>query len=99
MSHTPGPWGIVQDAPLNPKSRYSIGSRQPNGFAIYVCTIRTERSLILDGKETANARLIAAAPELIEACRAVVERWESGNLAEATRMCAAAIAKAEGREA
>ena len=44
-------------------------------------------------------RLADAAPKLLEACRAVVERWECGDLAEATRMCAAAIAKAEWRQA
>jgi hypothetical protein len=40
-------------------------------------------------------RLMKAAPELLEACRAVLERWESGDLAGAARMCQAAIAKAE----
>ena len=32
-----------------------------------------------------------AAPKLLEACRMVVERWESGDLAEAARMCQTAI--------
>lgn len=43
------------------------------------------------GCRAADARLIAAAPELLEACRAVVDRWERGDLAEAARMCEAAI--------
>lgn len=34
--------------------------------------------------------------ELLEACRNVVARWESGDLAEAARMCAAAIETATG---
>jgi hypothetical protein len=42
------------------------------------------------------ARLIKAAPELLEACRAVLERWESGDLAGAARMCQSAVEKAEG---
>jgi hypothetical protein len=41
--------------------------------------------------DKANAPLVARAPDLRDACRAVVERWERGDLAEAARMCAAAL--------
>ncbi|MGA2617893.1 MAG: hypothetical protein ABSF26_09795 [Thermoguttaceae bacterium] len=44
------------------------------------------------------ARKILAVNDLLGACQAVVQRWEHGDLAEAARMCAAAIAKALGRE-
>ena len=51
-----------------------------------------------------RARLIAAAPELLEACKAVV-RWAevfgpitSENIEPFIQQCGAAIAKAEGRE-
>jgi len=49
-----------------------------------------------DGRELlhvldAEARGRQAAPELLEACRVVVERWERGNLAEAVRACAAVV--------
>jgi hypothetical protein len=44
--------------------------------------------------QEANARLASAAPELLEACRLVVARWEQGDLAEAARSCQAAIAEA-----
>jgi hypothetical protein len=37
------------------------------------------------------ARMIAAVPKLLAACQAIVDRWESGDLAEAARMCAAAV--------
>jgi hypothetical protein len=37
------------------------------------------------------AQMIAAVPRLLAACRAVVERWEHGDLAEAARMCAEAV--------
>lgn len=37
------------------------------------------------------ARIIAAVPRLLAACRAVVERWEQGDLAEAAQMCAEAV--------
>ena len=39
-------------------------------------------------------RLLYAAPRLLSACRMVVERWESGDLAEAARTCQAAIDEA-----
>jgi hypothetical protein len=41
--------------------------------------------------DKAHAQLVAKAPRLRDACRAVVERWEKGDLAEAARMCAAAL--------
>lgn len=41
-------------------------------------------------------RLLLAAPELLDACRDVCDNWEHGDLAAAARLCAAAIAKAEG---
>lgn len=41
-----------------------------------------------------EARVREAAPELLAACRMVVERWERGDLAAAARACAAAVEKA-----
>jgi hypothetical protein len=43
----------------------------------------------------ANACLMTAAPKLLAACQMVVDRWERGDLAEAARVCNAAIAEAE----
>jgi hypothetical protein len=36
-------------------------------------------------------RMIAAVPKMLAACRAVVERWQHGDLAEAARMCGEAV--------
>lgn len=52
-----------------------------------------------DGRELlcvldTEARVREAAPELLAACRMVVDRWERGDLAEAARACAAAVEKA-----
>jgi hypothetical protein len=49
-------------------------------------------------EQEANARLIAAAPELLAAARLVIERWSSGDLADAVRQLDAAViaATAEG---
>ena len=38
-------------------------------------------------------RLRKAAPHLLAACQMVVDRWEAGDLAEAARACAAAVAQ------
>jgi DNA polymerase IIIc chi subunit len=42
------------------------------------------------------ARLIAAAPALLEAAQLVLERWCEGDLAEAVRMLDGAVAEATG---
>ena len=39
-----------------------------------------------------------AAQDLLDAARIVIARWQSGDLAEAVRALAAAVAKAEGGE-
>ena len=45
----------------------------------------------------ANARLIAAAPELLEALKAVMSEWRDGYGLNCVEQLRAAIAKAEGR--
>ena len=60
-SHTPGPWGAAYHGPGNTVQHglagYSIQGTE--GIAYNVC-------------REANARLIAAAPDLLEACRAAL---------------------------
>ena len=48
------------------------------------------------GSYEANGRLqmMHAAPDMLAACRLVVDRWEHGDLAEAARACGHAIARA-----
>lgn len=46
--------------------------------------------------DKANARLIAAAPELLEAAQLVIDSWSSGDLAAAVRQLADAVAEATG---
>jgi hypothetical protein len=43
----------------------------------------------------AGMQVMAAAPTLLAACRMVIDRWESGDLAEAARACSEAIKLAE----
>jgi len=49
-----------------------------------------------EDRQKEHARLIAAAPDLLEACKTAL--YGGGTIAEAAEKCRAAIAKAEGRE-
>lgn len=85
--HTPGPW-------IN--ETYSVvASNTPVDGGDIIC----EAPLIFDDsmrRWQANARLIAAAPELLDALKAIRDGWEH-NLSEAMAQVNAAIAKVEGR--
>jgi len=85
--HTPAPWNYV-------KGSDTIETRQ----GVAVAHIPVTGTV---GQPAANGCLIAAAPELLEACKnavgnprveAILERYAAGVLAELL----AAIAKAEG---
>ena len=95
MEHTLGPW-YVDECGMNllciRSGKWSgrVIAEIPPSLAVY----------------EANARLIASAPELLEALKAAfhaLKSYEYGNTAtdlaeEAAKMVAGAIAKAEGRE-
>ncbi len=90
--HTPGPWTIDWNV-----SRLDIFSADA---ATLVATLR--RSALspgIDDAAKANARLIAAAPELLEALQAV-QAFITGepNAVEPFGMVRAAIAKAGGND-
>lgn len=90
--HTPGPWNFNPPTAANPSTASVTAC---GGFvSIYTAPLTLETE--------ANARLIAAAPELLASLRAMVEADDAGwplAAAHQTRDAArAAIAKAEGRE-
>jgi len=96
VSHTPGPWEINQrvDNPCGIDAFISIAN--VHGVAYAFGDTKEQRE--------ANAHLIAAAPDLLEACKAVL-RWAQvmnlyGTSSEpaCVDMCEAAIAKAEGSD-
>ena len=96
VSHTPGPWE---------SDRQFIVAPDPRGMHrdIYIAEI-VERDdegrvarVAIPRQQAANARLIAAAPEMLKAAERVVSRWENGDLAEAVRELDVAIASARGR--
>lgn len=102
--HTPGPWG-------SPRTGGSFAARKDSNFGGYACMLhatngnRIERVAKVYGGDadsaavaSANARLIAAAPDLLAACeRALAQLLEVNphpvRTIEALR---AAIAKARG---
>lgn len=92
MSHTPGPWRRIAR---------SIAATHEGFIDIKVAEVT---GWFGEDAATANAHLIAAAPDLLEACRAVMADFyraadESTGpplYAETTDTVLAAIAKAEG---
>lgn len=60
--HTPGPWRIWRD--MDPKEPLSIVGPSED----FTCIVAMENT-----QAQANARLIAAAPELLDACKDALE--------------------------
>ncbi len=88
--HTPGPWIIDDKAHDKFGQRVWVQAEHGN----YIC------ELVRDGKfrEHANARLIAAAPELLEVCEMLIEA--DGDMLEHVIVLAGeAVAKAKGEVA
>lgn len=74
MNHTPGPW----DTSLSTRTTHAhyVGKRAPNGSLDMVCDL-TDSCFPHNAK--ANARLIAAAPELLEELKNLVDDIETGE--------------------
>jgi len=99
--HTPGPWHLVPpDAPKSwPMIAAKVGERKP----LICCLEYSKRGPIYHDDAVANARLIAAAPELLSALHRLVEIEDGPGMAvrgwpEAMDAARAAIAKATGGE-
>jgi hypothetical protein len=88
QQHTPGPW-IAHNENINHegnKAEYEIAS----------CT----RSPVPTPEAYANACLIAAAPDLLAACKLAMNHfsgWHSGEYDAQKNIIRAAISRAEGR--
>lgn len=96
--HTPAPWNIQIDW----EDRYPIciidptTTNHPQG-ALHICNVNPN----LSDESQANARLIAAAPELLAALEALENTasntfHNNPKLAEVIQAARAAIAKAQG---
>ena len=97
--HTPGPWTLHE-------WRAYEGEKEAQ-YVITAQGVNIARPLQYEPDSYANARLIAAAPDLLAACanalvdldsQAAIDSYEYGETYTATRaQLRAAIAKAEGR--
>ena len=95
--HTPGPWYALRGQ-RNISIRYKTGDRLLP--MVNVASVRGQFPTDCPyGSSEANVRLIAAAPELLEACQLLVADYEDTNPAigeDWYRKAKAAIAKAKG---
>jgi hypothetical protein len=83
MKHTKGPWKIgwwKHDF----ANHHGASIRLGNGFIIAGVFSGKDDWLQRDKKTEANARLIAAAPDLLKACKAVDE-WLQANIQASNR--------------
>jgi len=95
MTHTLGPWAITDGTDIT-----GIENDPKNGCVGPVDVAHVYLRTVL-GRTEANARLIAAAPELLEALE-IVKQWDIENFAldipiEIRKKMQAAIAKARGQ--
>lgn len=89
--HTPGPWVATA------VSEYKWSIHNANGHpAPHALVIAPNGDLLRRMRSRANARLIAAAPELLAALRAIDES-QLNMSATLERQMHAALAKAEGK--
>lgn len=103
VSHTPGPWTAERN---DDDECYSIGTRAnvPVGQRS-VCLVHFGYDEPAESEQHANARLIAAAPELLAACKALDVALCNGFDTQDDRMAGRkaliaareAVAKAEGK--
>ena len=96
VSFTPGPWV------LGNTSHHETMIIGRGGKGDYVCHVQFEQigggaiASAMEPARRANARLIAAAPELYAACQYIVDAAENGDEMTAVEMATAALAKARG---
>ena len=99
MSHTPGPWDVDDDT----MEIFSITPGHSTGWIAKVLGNDDNGRPLTAEEMESNARLIAAAPEMLKELKFLVEQFEEAVdwVPEYTAMAdraKAAIAKAEGRE-
>lgn len=104
-THTPGPWWPIQTMTgswyVNTRRDNQPEDAPPSPYGATVAGFVGDRTEArTSGNEAANARLIAAAPDLLAALRSVLNYANLGAYERADAMQAArtAIAKATGEE-
>ena len=69
MGHTPGPWVVAGDSIHDRETKYESDGARTGDTA---CRIATTEIMARQGEQEANARLIAAAPDMLEALEEVM---------------------------
>ena len=95
MRHTPGPWKSDEVRTQSGRA-FRIGAAEMLEAGKGCCIIYDDYPGRPDNERAANARLIAAAPDMLAALRNFVEA-DAITFSEAIEIAAAAISKAEGR--
>lgn len=102
MKHTPGPWTAVPQYGTGPMIAHVIETGEqmkPTRMRLIAHSLERGNSLLED---QANARLIVAAPDLLEALKILAIEFQFAERDEVTEkvyvQVYAAIAKAEGRQ-
>lgn len=90
--HTPGPWKADI---LAPKDLGAIGIRLTDGLVVAVARF-SDNPRISSQDAFANATLIAAAPDLLDACKQALGAFENGDAIDWSDL-QKAIDKAEGK--
>ena len=91
MSHTPGPWFLAWE-----DGKYGVVGSQCEGKL--VCIVGNNPNDGRNDIRKANATLIAAAPDLLAACKAAIHVVDSHESRIEWNLLIKAIAKAEGRQ-
>lgn len=101
-------WGHVRHIPISEWSPYTAAEigpvclmwdrdRPERLWDVAGGRIRAWWTFIQEDSEQVNSRLIAAAPDLLEAARSALTEWTlHGSLTDTARILRAAIKKAEG---
>jgi hypothetical protein len=88
--YTPGPWSIDPPTERKPMERDCRAIREGVDGYLIATVWKDDTPGLMEG----DAKLICAAPDLLEACRAALSELPAGS--EAHRLVSAAIAKAIG---
>jgi hypothetical protein len=111
MSHTPGPWGLSsKQAPTSKRKYMEHGEKitllSHSGITFGIAKITGPSNFDMQEEFRSNARLIAAAPDLLEACKELrkevheyrlLDIKKRFSLCTADAMAGTAIFKAEGQ--
>ena len=96
--HTPGPWEHEHRTANHKETGLTIAVCEPVSGGRGPTSNPINRRTITEEECIANARLIASAPELLEACKAALAAMVvEGVHTETQELVREAIAKAEGK--